>query len=147
MTITVSLLFLAMPFTDKSGDSHPDAIWYPQSISFNNSLTGGGAGVEWYGYKDVAHFASQAAPIDQIHDSTTAAEYFPAIFQPVAPNTSHAGDTGAVIARLALSHKTVPVLNANGSPQIDPATGLPVMVSPFNGATIVTLPVPITVPG
>lgn len=146
-TITVNLLFLAFPYTDSSGDPHPDAVAYLQGISMDNTPGQGGAGADWHIYRDAAHFASGAAPVGQIHDNTPTAEYFPAIFQPVITGSSRATDTALAFANLALSHKTVPVLNADGTTQVDPATNLPVMKSQFDGATIVTLPVPITVPG
>lgn len=143
MQITLQLLFLQMDFTTAEGFSAPASLWYPQGIAFDNSLGNGAAGVDWHGYKDIAHFQSGGSPIGQIHDATGGAEYFGAIMQPVTPNTSHAADTASVLATLALSHKTAPVLNGDGSAALD-ANQQPQMKSPFDGAQIVVLPVTVT---
>jgi hypothetical protein len=143
MPTTLNLLFLQMPYTDSSGDDHPNSVAYLQSISMDNYLFGGGgAGANWVIYKDIAHFAVNAAPVGRVQDQTSAQEYFTAIQQPVTAGLSKAADTAQSFAQLALSHKTVPGKNPDGTPMLD-ANNQPVLVSAFAGATIVVLPVTI----
>ncbi len=145
MSFTLNLLFLQLDWTEPDGGFFAGALFYLQGISFDNTPGSGGAGADWHGYKDLAHFQSGIS-FGQVHDQTGAAEYFAAIQQTVTAGATQAANLGNVMAALALSHKTVPVMQADGvTPQVD-ANNQPVLRSPFEGAQIVTLQVPITLP-
>ena len=129
---------LALPFIDSAGDTHPSAIWLPGTVVMDNLDKTGG--VDWVAYHSPAALAAGDTPIQggQHHTALDGTLYAGVVSFPVQAGTYGAA-TAIALTYLAKNVKDTPGKNADGTPQLDPVTGQPVLVSYFAAATVVTL--------
>ena len=131
---------LSMPVNDPDGTTHPDAIFIPGTVTEDNIDRLGG--IDWNAYHSVAAFLAGDVPISGIsHHTALDHTLYAAItgFAIPAGTTTYGQLTAEALVYLAQNVKDVPGKNADGTPQLDPATGQPILVSFFQNATVVTL--------
>ena len=131
---------LAMPVSDPDGSSHPNAIFIPGTVVMDNIDRTGG--VDWVAYHSPAAFAGGDVPISGVshHTALSPALYAAIVGFAVPAGAIYYGQvTAAALMYLATNVLDTPGVNADGTPMLDAATNLPVMVSYFSAATVVTL--------
>ena len=134
------VLALAMSVTNSDGSTDPDAIYLPGTVIMDNLDRTGG--VDWVAYHSPAALAAGDTPISgsQHHTALGNTLYAGVVGFPIpAGATTYGQATAAALVYLAKNVLDTPGKNADGTPQLDPVTNLPVLVSFFAAATVVTL--------
>lgn len=137
------VLALKQPIaSDAEGVSHPDAIYIPSDIHMAVIIQQGN--VEWRAYHDEAALLSEKEPLpDCGHNTVISVADNQRIFNYEPPAGTPANFGAQVSAALVFAAQTVldtPAYQADGvTPQLDPATGQPVMVAFFANAQVVSV--------
>ena len=134
------VLALAMSVSNPDGSTDPDAIYLPGTVIMDNLDRTGG--VDWVAYHSPAALAAGDTPIpdSQHHTALGNALYAGVVSFPIpAGATTYGQATAAALVYLAKNVLDTPGKNADGTPQVDPVTGQPVLVSFFASATVVSL--------
>ena len=136
----MSAICLALPVSDPDGSAHPNAVYLPATVIMDNIDRTGG--VDWVAYHSAAAFLSGDVPISGVtHHTALGNALYAAVvgFAVPAGMTTYGQVTAAALMYLAQSVLDVPGKNADGTPQLDPVTGQPVLVSYFQNAVVTTL--------
>ena len=131
---------LAMPVNDPDGSSHPNAIFIPGTVIEDNIDRLGG--IDWVAYHSATAFLAGDIPIAGVsHHTALDHTLYAAVtsFAIPAGTTDYGQLTAEALVYLAENVNDTPGKNADGTPQLDPVTGQPVLVSYFANATVVTL--------
>lgn len=134
----MQIVGLTMPYTDASGDAHPNAFAYPVMHTEDRLAMQGS--VTWYLYRDAVAFLAGLQLVGEHTVQVDKATFLAGAAMP-PQGASNGANAGALDVFLALNVKDTPTLDASGRPVLD-ASGLPVMQSFFAGATVVSITVP-----
>lgn len=129
---------LQLPYTDASGDAHPNAFAYPVMHSEDRLAFAGS--VTWYLYRDAAAFLAGLQLVGQHTVQVDKATFLAGAAMP-PQGASNGANAGALDVFLALNVKDTPALDASGKPLLD-ANNQPVMQSFFANAQVVSITVP-----
>jgi len=129
---------LTMPYTDGSGDAHPNAFAFP--VLHTEDRLGFVGSVTWYIYRDTAAFLSGLQNAGQHTVQVDKPAFLAGAAMPPQGATNGAC-AGSLDVFLALNVKDAPALDAGGKPVLD-ANNMPVMQSFFAGASVVSVTVP-----